>query len=120
MWANIESASITAARPKAVLFSHHRQIKRPVPYQSLFKVDLNGMWIERLPDGTQILKAGTYRYRNHYENTNTPLPVGQIVDAFEGVVTARSRRAPSTTGNSTTTSSPAAAASSPSTATALP
>jgi hypothetical protein len=88
LWADIEKGSITASRPRVALFSHHRQVKRPADYQALYKTDLNGMWIQRLPDGTQILKAGTYHYRNHYENTNTPLPIGQIVDFSEGVTSA--------------------------------
>ena len=63
--------------------------ENPAPYQSLNKIDINGIWIQRLANGQQVLKAGTYQYRNHYENTNTPLPTGQTIDVSAGVVSAQ-------------------------------
>lgn len=71
MWARLDQGSITASRPLAALFSHHRHLKKPAPYQAQFKIDLNGMWIERLANGTEVLKAGTYTFINYIPGTNT-------------------------------------------------
>lgn len=65
MWVRIGKNSITSGRPRAALFSHHRHETQAVPYQSQYKVDANAMTIERLPDGTHQLKAGTFSYINY-------------------------------------------------------
>jgi hypothetical protein len=70
LWAKIESGSITATRPFAALFTHHRRLPKPVPYQSQFTIDINGMWIERLANGTQILRSGTSNFINYTPGTN--------------------------------------------------
>ena len=70
LWAKIESGSISATRPFAALFTHHRRLPKPVPYQSQFTIDINGMWIERLANGTQILRSGTSNFINYTPGTN--------------------------------------------------
>lgn len=70
LWAKIENGSITASRPFAALFTHHRRLPKPVPYQSQFTIDINGMWIERLANGTQILRSGTSNFINYTPGTN--------------------------------------------------
>ena len=78
MWVKIDSGSITEGRPLASLFSHHRTVPRPAPHAHLIKTDLNGLWIERLADGSQIVKAGNYSYLNYNEQTLVQRPVPLI------------------------------------------
>ncbi len=70
LWAKIEQGSISAPRPLAALFTHHRRLAKPVPYQSQFNIDINGMWIERLANGAQVLRAGTSNFINYVPGTN--------------------------------------------------
>lgn len=70
MWAKIEKGSISSLRPIAALFSHHRRLPKAAPYQAQYKIDINGIWIERLATGEQVLKAGTSGFINYVPGTN--------------------------------------------------
>lgn len=95
LWAKMEADSIasqqnaTGTGAKVALFAHHKReyhIANGVPQYGKFRIKVDGMWIDRDPQtGNQILRAGSYNYRNYNEQTGALLFGTDIVNTFEGV-----------------------------------